>query len=449
MPTSNHPNIFTCTFCFHVSQGPPHVIGHSARLACPACHAALLNLAICWVCGELIFRGDECVSFGWCFWHRACYGCLLCGSRAICRGVPVQALFWEEDDTGVRGIGCGGREVTEAPLCAACVVEAEVEGVREERVIVQRGLRRVERVDGGLTTRRWEVKDGEKRGTKVIKSSPAWASSHRSGGDGIGGDGLRTNNKATGFVDSSETVIWVNIFDPINGPSFKPSPLKPIPLFMYRPPDPTTEPQQHSVANDVYLQAPPLLRKPASAPCTACAPASSARGTDTGTQSRCQHTASAPSSRSPTPTRGHDIRPSPAPLQEYNGDMGPLDLGHKKAFALVKEEPLKRPSSRLAPRRRRSDANSSAYRTPPEYPDQVMRTPYPLPLSTVRAVGSMPSQRSAPQSSEYLERYQPVRTTKLRRVAASLSEEGCGRGKMEQTWGNGVGAELRRFFTRR
>ena len=56
---------FTCTFCWLPSLGPPRVLGRTApRLACAACHAAVLDLAICWVCGELVFRGDECVSLG-------------------------------------------------------------------------------------------------------------------------------------------------------------------------------------------------------------------------------------------------------------------------------------------------------------------------------------------------------------------------------------------------
>jgi hypothetical protein len=26
-------------------------------------------------------RGDEVISLGWCFWHRGCFGCLVCGAR--------------------------------------------------------------------------------------------------------------------------------------------------------------------------------------------------------------------------------------------------------------------------------------------------------------------------------------------------------------------------------
>ncbi|KAF5022801.1 hypothetical protein F66182_5143 [Fusarium sp. NRRL 66182] len=465
MSASTQPNIFTCTFCFHVSQGSPHVVGRSARLACSSCYSALLNLAICWVCGELIFRGDECVSFGWCFWHRACYGCLLYGSRAICHGVQVQDLFLDDELEGRKGEGCGGKEVTEVPLCAACVVEVEVDGVKEESTVVKRGLRRIERVDGGLTRRRWEAKNKE----KYSKSSSNWQSSMNNTGDGVASDGTLISN--TPFRDNSRSVIWVDMFDPINGPSFKPSPLKPIPLFMQRPPSPIHKPQHRSSAIDKYLQAPPALRKPHSAPSSVYPPASPAKDTVSNNytvhQAPSRPVPSAP--RSPIPSREHDTQQYLAAADDYMDDIGHFDVRHKQAVSWVKEEPLKRPSSRLAPSRRRSNANSSSYRTPPEYPDQVMRTPYPPPLSTFRAANPLPAQltshsqrnvHTAPQSSEYLDRYQPATTRpaqnqevrRLRRVAASVSEEGIEKTGPQPSeggeWGK-VGSELRRFFTGR
>ena len=111
------------------------------------------------MCGEVIFRGEECVSLGWCFWHRACYGCLLCGSRLICAGVPAQALFDDGDDDDDDDDDTeGGREVAEPPLCAVCVVEAELDGLDVEEV-ARRGLKRIERMDGGITRQRWEAKE--------------------------------------------------------------------------------------------------------------------------------------------------------------------------------------------------------------------------------------------------------------------------------------------------
>jgi hypothetical protein len=78
----------------------------------------------------------------------------------------VQDLFLDEELEGQARDGCGGKEVTEVPLCAACVVEVEVDGVTDQNVVVKRGLRRVEKVDGGLTRKRWEANTSEK-GSKV------------------------------------------------------------------------------------------------------------------------------------------------------------------------------------------------------------------------------------------------------------------------------------------
>lgn len=44
-------------------------------------------------------RATECISLGWCFWHRACYGCLLCGSKSIATEAPaVKDVYWDEDE---------------------------------------------------------------------------------------------------------------------------------------------------------------------------------------------------------------------------------------------------------------------------------------------------------------------------------------------------------------
>lgn len=44
-------------------------------------------------------------------------------------------------------------------MCSTCVLEIEESGTREE-TIVQRGLRRVERLDGGVTRKRFEEMEG-------------------------------------------------------------------------------------------------------------------------------------------------------------------------------------------------------------------------------------------------------------------------------------------------
>ncbi|KAF5976657.1 hypothetical protein FCOIX_6933 [Fusarium coicis] len=468
MPNHSQTSIFTCTFCFHVFQGTPQIIGRTGRLACATCHAALLNLAICWVCGELIYRGDECVSFGWCFWHRAYYGCLLYGSRSIHQGVSVHDLFQESGAEGRVKEGCGGREVTEVPLCAACVVEVEVDGVKEDSV-VKRGLRRVEKVDGGLTRKRWEAKNSDKN---LKQFSPSQQRIHKNE-YGVEAEDLTVNKVLTDFKDKSESVIWVDIFDPINGPSFKPSPLKPMPLFMQRPPSPTIhQRQRRSTAADTYLQPPHDLRKQHSAPCSVCPSESPVRSRSPEHRPPRQPSPTLPKTPPSSPTRSHNSQKIPE--NDFLDMNDVLEVRHKQAVSWVSVEPLKRPSSRLAPSRRaeanRSEAESSAYRTPPEYPDQVLRTPYPLPLSNIKTASPLPAQltshsqrtvHATPQSSEYLDRYQPATTRstqnqevrRLRRIDASVSEEGIARTTPGQSeggeWGSKVGSELRRFFTGR
>jgi hypothetical protein len=51
-------------------------------------------------------------------------------------------------------------EVMQPPLCAVCMIEVELDELSEEAV-VQKGLRRVDKLDGGVTKRRWQVKEGQ------------------------------------------------------------------------------------------------------------------------------------------------------------------------------------------------------------------------------------------------------------------------------------------------
>ena len=51
-------------------------------------------------------------------------------------------------------------KVDVVPLCANCVVEVELDKL-DARSVLQRGLRRIDKVDGGLTRRRWEMQEGE------------------------------------------------------------------------------------------------------------------------------------------------------------------------------------------------------------------------------------------------------------------------------------------------
>ncbi|KAL7768815.1 hypothetical protein ACKLNR_000199 [Fusarium oxysporum f. sp. zingiberi] len=290
---------------------------------------------------------------------------------------------------------------------------------------------------------------------------------------GVEAEDLTVNKVSTDFKDNSESVIWVDIFDPINGPSFKPSPLKPIPLFMQRPPSPTIhERQRRSTAAETYLQPPHDLRKQHSAPCSVCPSESPVRSRSSEHRTPRQPSPTLPKTPPSSPSRSRNTQKIPE--HDYLDMIDRSEVQHKQAVSWVSVEPLKRPSSRLAPSRRAeangSEAESSAYRTPPEYPDQVLRTPYPLPLSNVKTASPLHAQltshsqrtvHATPQSSEYLDRYQPATTRstqnqevrRLRRIDAGVTEEGLAKMKPGQSeggeWGGKVGSELRRFFTGR
>ncbi|KAJ0163327.1 hypothetical protein CTA2_3172 [Colletotrichum tanaceti] len=325
---------FTCTFCYRPSDGPPHVLGHEARLTCSPCHAALIDLAICWVCGEIVYRGDD---------------------KLVYRGVPLLELFAENHDAGgeggsslitrvagATGKGCM-REVEVPPLCAACFLGTEGEDV------LQKGLKRIDVADGGLSRARWDAGEGR---AGQLRRAPAVGRENRAGD---GSHDRAEEGLATPVTDST---IYVSINDPIGLPAFKPSPTKPIP----------------SCADTGHVDIRNL---------------NFGVGKFTYTDRPNNYT---PPSRAP-----------------------PLSW--------VSNEPLKRPSSRIAARLERSDrTNSSGYITPPETPsEQTMRYKTPPPqLRRVRPqsplVTTYVSQRSAvrrtppPQSSEYLERYNPIRS---------------------------------------
>ncbi|KFY04445.1 hypothetical protein O988_00781 [Pseudogymnoascus sp. VKM F-3808] len=175
---------FLCTFCW-VPQYPPSplkTLGTESRICCQGCWEQILDLAICWVCGEVVVRCDEAVSLRWCFWHRCCFGCLICGTR----------LRPQE--------GEGAVELDEIPVCEGC----------EEEVLDGDGLglgrENVDRRDGGLGKTRWE---------RLVRSNDSFIS-----------------KKAFHETRASPPPAYITITDPINGPSFQSSPTKPIPLWM-------------------------------------------------------------------------------------------------------------------------------------------------------------------------------------------------------------------------
>ena len=278
---------------------------------------------------------------------------------------------------------------------------------------------------------------------------------YRPGLDGHYGEDLKGGDASVDCTVPCDSVIWVNIFDPINGPSFKPSPLKPIPLFMQRPHIPIVEPQRQPSAVDLYLQSPlPLSpsKNSISAPSTLCPTRSP---TPVGLLSRVS---------SPYRPLSAQLRiPSP----DFAGDVGPQDVRRQYASAVVKEEPLKRPSSRIGANHRRSGTRSSVYHTAQEYMDANLKAPSPKPPDDITVETpklSLPVLTAPAHSSEYLERYQPTSTLATRRLESLMEQSRRGleleRGQdfrrefVSSTIGmddddgqHGVRGELRKFFT--
>ncbi|KAK2062840.1 hypothetical protein LY76DRAFT_505022 [Colletotrichum caudatum] len=381
---------FTCTFCYQTSEDPPHVVGHGARLTCSACHAALIDLAICWVCGEIVYRGDECL---------------------VHRGVPLSELFDEghsvegegSSSTTRRVAGTAGkgrmREVEVPPLCASCYLSTEGEEV------VQKGLMRVERADGGLSRARWDAGEGKaghlRRAPASIRTLSRDSSSLRRAGDGSH-DRVREHLATS----SAESTIYVSINDPIGQPTFQPSPTKPIPIWM--------QPFRGVAQSEEQWQGvstPPR--------CLTQTPATPALGTPT----------SGSAGSSELSTRTATVTHSSSPLQTLPGSSSvwtPPEIRRAPPLSWVSNEPLKRPSSRIASRLERLEKSgtttSSGYVTPPETPSEQIqryRTPPPQlrrtrpqsPLAPARiSRRSVVPRTPPPQSSEYLERYNPIRS---------------------------------------
>ena len=62
-------------------------------------------MAVCWRCLELVHRKEDAVGFGWCWWHRTCFSCLICASP-----LPPPTS----------GPECNGVYVTNVPVCKRC-----------------------------------------------------------------------------------------------------------------------------------------------------------------------------------------------------------------------------------------------------------------------------------------------------------------------------------------
>ena len=165
----------------------------------------------------------------------------------------------------------------------------------------------------------------------------------RLGGDGTQGDGYDTASGLNSRPSSEVSTIWVNIHDPINGPAFKPSPLKPVPRFMRQPKHVNSEFHHENVA-------------------------ASSEGSTLRAFMPTSPTPGVPAASSLATSLKGAASESCEDVSGYTY-TGPLTYKNKHV-PFVTEEPLQRPSSRLMVLRRRSETHASAYMTPPEYADE-------------------------------------------------------------------------------
>ncbi|KAK0113152.1 hypothetical protein ONS95_014851 [Cadophora gregata] len=286
-PIDPHP-AYICTICWQrQARGSQcKLLGSSARIVCKPCWRTVLDLSICWVCGECIVRGDEVVSLGWCFWHRGCFGCLICGTRLDVPATVASSIGNESEERGTNNTEDWGRrdgdgsfaaekqgrrfigvELEEIPLCNVCEIEAA--GESTDRVL-QKGLETVTRLDGGLSCNRLDmlseakiprIKSNAVRTEESSRSSLCRSHCHNI--DPANGEdmssllenaaemGISDNSCIDGSsshddgelydLESTQTfpdeekagrVVYVSVLDPVSEPAFRPSKTKPLPKWM-------------------------------------------------------------------------------------------------------------------------------------------------------------------------------------------------------------------------
>ncbi|KAI0602958.1 hypothetical protein F4775DRAFT_598136 [Biscogniauxia sp. FL1348] len=461
-PSSPNNLLFTCTFCWHLSTGPPRV-----------------------ACGELVFCGDEAVSLGWCFWHRACYGCLLCGNRAVAVGPPAGDLFRDEDEKG-GGERARAKEIEEIPMCGHCVVACEVDSLdREQRA--QRALRGVDMADGGLSRKKWErERERERRadGSAVVSrkatgairrvpgkisravegvstryqqpppqsSPPRGRIPHQSHltGDGTLSGQTGSNDSAVHCVVPLDSTIYVSLFDPTDGPSFKPSPTKPIPRWMRMLPGQRTQyrkrqPRPRSIldahfrpsSSTMSVKSPPLILCPTTTVTTTTTkpsvvpplvPASTTRSTPpTPRRSPLSHLRlRRRKSRESMSSHFSELETSPDPGTRPLAALSASSSSFR-GHSFVADEPLQRPLSHVARRQNRDDDDA----------DEAT-LPHPTAKGSHGAGASSPPQAPSPQitppaqSTEFLCLYRS-------RQQQQQQQKGVG-------YGASAGNELKRMF---
>lgn len=225
----------------------------------------------------------------------------MCGNRRVVKGVKAEDLFANDDVNNERTrdlASSKGREIDEIPLCVRCVEEIVSDEANGEHLIPL-ALERVEQFDGGLSRRRWEMRHAESK-TPVPNHS-------------------RHQNREGNCRTPSP--IYVSLRNPLDGPTFRRSPTKPIPKWMQYLPSrrpgrqDSPEPRPVSIVDDHFTSS-----------------GSSILGVDSKIDNP------------PPPVPPHTV-----PLRSTPQTYAPAQMS--RPFTFITEEPVQRPSSKLGPGR--------------------------------------------------------------------------------------------------
>ncbi|KAI0166248.1 hypothetical protein GGR57DRAFT_17767 [Xylariaceae sp. FL1272] len=268
-----------------------------------------------------------------------------------------------------------GKQLTEIPMCVSCVMSCENDN---KETLLKKAMGRIDKVDGGLSRRRFKARG------QVTRISTQQ--------DQISGDGpgdrvdsgtianLHVRRSTTpGFVELDcvvplDSTIYVSISDPLNTPSFKPSPTKPIPQWMQWLPGHHSQVEQrpHSILdnhfkppNSISVQSPSSTTQRTSSPPMTC-PSSHPGSIVTTTLPPTHHKSSDNLAARPREDSGK--RPQePQPVVSMPSPT-------YRQVSIVADEPLQRPSSRLQNHYR----SHTQYYTHPHTHHEIPRVSSPL-----------------------------------------------------------------------
>lgn len=300
------------------------------------------------------------MSLGWCFWHRGCFGCLLCGCGL---DAPLDNVGEGEELEGPEKRR-KGIELEYIPLCTWC--ENATEG-KPDKEVLESGLVNVTKKDGGLTrsrldrlTRESETSDadgGRQRARTLTRShgrgesglnAKQVADQNKERGSflelaadsGLGEDGNvdslsggSTLSEQMGHVPAPAPTVYVSVLDPIGEPSFRPSKTKPLPKWMALLPSNRQHKEQGGIGSSIS-QAP-----------------------------------AGPNSVAPVLITPNSLEFSIQPTQVS-------DSKPQEPHLMIDDLQVPQPGSLI-----RIETASSIYRTPPQSPEsrpQRTRTPYPF-----------------------------------------------------------------------